>query len=192
MSRIIRLLDFFFASFGILILSPLFLLLIIFGMLDTGYPIFTQERLGKSKKVFILYKFRSMKLNTKQAPTHLINSASITRYGSFLRRSKLDELPQLWNVFIGDMSFVGPRPALADQIQVITAREKYHVLDFKPGITGLAQIKRIDMSNPDTLASLDAEMMKNITLKKYFYYIVLTVTGAGSGDVAAINRANKN
>jgi lipopolysaccharide/colanic/teichoic acid biosynthesis glycosyltransferase len=178
----IRLFDFFFALFGLIILSPILFVLIIIGYFDTGSPFFVQERVGKNKKAFKLVKFRSMFVNTKSVATHLASSSSITKHGKFLRASKLDELPQLWNVFIGDMSLVGPRPNLFNQEELINERDNLGVYQIKPGITGLAQINNIDMSTPKLLAKTDAEMMQHYSVQKYFTYIISTVMGKGSGD----------
>lgn len=128
-----------------------------------------------------------MNLNTTQLPTHLINSTAVTPYGSFLRRYKLDELPQLINVLLGDMSLVGPRPNLLNQHDLILEREKRGVYSVKPGITGLAQINEIDMSTPELLANTDAKMINSLDLSMYFSMIVQTVFGKGFGD-----RVNKN
>jgi len=178
----IRLFDFFFALFGLIVLSPILFVLIIIGYFDTGSPFFMQERVGKNKKAFKLVKFRSMFVNTKSVATHLASSSSITKHGKFLRASKLDELPQLWNVFIGDMSLVGPRPNLFNQEELINERDNLGVYQIKPGITGLAQINNIDMSTPKLLAKTDAEMMQHYSVQKYFTYIISTVMGKGSGD----------
>lgn len=177
-----RLLDFIFSLFGILVLWPIGLTVYILGLFDTGSPIFKQERVGKNKKPFILLKFRTMAVNTKSVATHLASSNSVTKLGSFLRKSKLDELPQLINVLKGDMSLVGPRPNLFNQEELIKERSEKKVYNFLPGITGLAQINEIDMSTPKKLAKVDAEMLESMTLKKYFYYIFATVGGKGSGD----------
>ena len=114
-----RILDVIFSFFGLLIISPIILVLLIIGMFDTGSPLFRQERVGVNKKPFFLLKFRSMHLNTQAVATHLVQVSSITKWGSFLRKSKLDELPQLFNVLVGDMSFVGPRPNLFNQLELI-------------------------------------------------------------------------
>jgi O-antigen biosynthesis protein WbqP len=178
----IRLLDFLFAFLGLFLLSPILVLLIILGYLDNGSPIFKQERVGKNMKPFRLYKFRSMNVNTKSVATHLASSNSITKLGKFLRASKLDELPQLFNVLIGDMSLVGPRPNLFNQHELIEYRSKRGVYDFRPGITGLAQIQRVDMSTPELLAEIDSEMTSNLSLLLYVKLIILTIVGKGSGD----------
>ena len=178
----IRIFDFLFSLLGILFLFPIFIGLIIVGFLDTKAPIFAQERVGKHKKPFKLYKFRSMHVNTKSVATHLANNSSVTKYGAFLRKSKLDELPQLFNVLLGDMSLVGPRPNLFNQEELILERENSGVYNVVPGITGEAQINKIDMSTPKLLAETDAVMTQNLTFKKYIYYIVVTVLGKGAGD----------
>jgi lipopolysaccharide/colanic/teichoic acid biosynthesis glycosyltransferase len=107
-----RFFDFVFSLLGLIILSPIILVLFIIGLFDTGSPLFRQERLGLNQKPFHLMKFRSMHVNTHAVATHLVQFSAITKWGSFLRKSKLDELPQLFNVLVGDMSFVGPRPNL--------------------------------------------------------------------------------
>ena len=178
----IRFFDILFSFLGILILSPILFGLIIFGYFDTGSPIFRQERIGKVKKPFYLMKFRSMHVNAPSVATHLASASSITRYGSFLRRSKLDELPQLWNVLMGDMSLVGPRPNLFNQTELIEERGNRGVYDLRPGITGLAQIQKIDMSTPQLLAETDAMMISQLNIFYYFKYIFLTVFGNGFGD----------
>jgi len=178
----IRFFDILFSFFGLLLLSPFILVLSLIGLFDTGSPIFTQERVGKYKKPFQLYKFRSMHIHTQSVATHLANSSSITKYGSFLRKSKLDELPQLFNVLLGDMSLVGPRPNLFNQEELIIERDKRGVYNVVPGITGEAQIYKIDMSTPVLLAETDAKMVKNRSFKNYLYYIIVTVFGKGSGD----------
>jgi O-antigen biosynthesis protein WbqP len=177
-----RILDIFFSSLGLFILSPVIFILWIIGFFDTGSSIFTQERVGKHKKLFKLFKFRSMHVNTKSVATHLASASSITPFGSFLRKSKLDELPQLWNVFIGDMSLVGPRPNLFNQEELIHERDSRGVYSVRPGITGLAQINKIDMSTPQLLAQTDAKMIQELNTLGFFKYIFLTVFGKGFGD----------
>jgi O-antigen biosynthesis protein WbqP len=177
-----RIFDILFSFFGLVLLSPILIVLIIIGYFDTGFPIFLQERVGKGMKPFRLMKFRSMHINAPSVATHLANASSITTFGSFLRKSKLDELPQLLNVFVGDMSLVGPRPNLFNQEELIHERDSRGIYSFRPGITGLAQINKIDMSTPQLLAETDAIMTQNLTFQKYIYYIVVTVLGKGSGD----------
>ena len=177
-----RIFDIIFSFIGLLLLSPVLFILIILGYFDTGSPIFRQERVGIGMKPFRLMKFRSMNINAPSVATHLASAASITPFGSFLRKSKLDELPQLWNVLMGDMSLVGPRPNLLNQEELITERDTRKVYSIRPGITGLAQINKIDMSTPKLLAETDAQMVQSFSIIKYFYYIIVTVLGKGSGD----------
>lgn len=178
----IRFFDFIFSFFGLLFLSPVMLVLYIIGLFDTGSPVFVQERVGKGKKPFNLYKFRTMEVNTKSVATHLSSSSSVTKFGSFLRKSKLDELPQLINVLKGDMSLVGPRPNLFNQTELIEERDSRGVYSAVPGITGLAQINEVDMSTPEKLAQMDAEMLRSLSVNDYFKYIFATVGGKGQGD----------
>lgn len=178
----IRIVDIILSIFGILLLSPIILVLFIVGLFDTGSPLFSQERVGLFQKPFRLLKFRSMHKNTQAVATHLVNRSAITKWGAFLRSSKLDELPQLFNVFRGDMSFVGPRPNLFNQTELIEERAKRDVYSFRPGITGLAQINKIDMSTPKLLAETDEKMLLNLNLINYFRYVFLTIFGNGFGD----------
>ncbi|WP_415231011.1 sugar transferase [Psychromonas sp.] len=178
----IRTLDFMMAFFGLLITFPILLIVTIIGYFDTGSPIFIQERVGKNKRPFNLIKFRTMSVDTQSVASHLASTASITKLGSFLRKSKLDELPQLINVLKGEMSFVGPRPNLFNQVELIAERDSRGVYDVLPGITGLAQVNTIDMSTPKLLAETDQKMIQTITIKKYLQYIIKTATGSGSGD----------
>jgi O-antigen biosynthesis protein WbqP len=177
-----RIFDILFSLFGILILSPIMVLLLTIGFFDTGSPVFRQERVGINQKPFYLFKFRSMHINAPSVATHLASVHSITPFGRFLRRSKLDELPQLLNVFMGDMSLVGPRPNLFNQTELIEERQKRGVYVIRPGITGLAQINKIDMSTPILLADTDAMMIAQLNVWYYFKYISLTVFGKGFGD----------
>lgn len=170
----IRLFDFLFSFLGLIVLLPILILLWIIGILESGSPLFKQERVGYNQKLFILFKFRTMHKDTKSVPTHRVNNLMVTKFGFFLRRSKLDELPQLYNVLIGDMSLVGPRPCLVNQKKLISERKKRGVFKAKPGITGLAQISGITMKNPTLLAKTDMKMVRQLNFFYYFYYIVLT------------------
>lgn len=178
----IRIFDVSFSIIGLFLGIPFFLLIICLGMLDTGAPLFMQKRVGRYKKPFVLVKFRTMKKNTEEAATHLVQASSVTRMGGFLRKTKLDELPQLWNVLKGDMSLVGPRPNLFNQHALIAERERLGVYDVRPGITGLAQIRGVDMSVPELLAEVDAKMIQELSLQNYFVLIFQTVIGKGGGD----------
>ena len=177
-----RIFDILFSFFGILILNPIILLLLIIGLFDTGSPLFRQQRVGVNQKPFYLLKFRSMHIHAPSVATHLASATAITPFGGFLRKSKLDELPQLLNVLLGDMSLVGPRPNLFNQTELIEERQKRGVYGIRPGITGLAQIQKIDMSTPQLLAETDAKMIKHLNVWNYFKYIFLTVFGKGFGD----------
>ena len=177
-----RIFDILISFIGLVILFPILVILIIIGCFDTGSPIFRQERVGKGKQPFHLMKFRSMHVNAPSVATHLASASSITPFGSFLRKSKLDELPQLWNVLVGDMSLVGPRPNLFNQEELIHERDSRGVYSVRPGITGLAQINKIDMSTPQLLAETDAKMILALNTLGYFKYILLTVYGKGFGD----------
>lgn len=179
---LIRLLDITFALCGLVFGFPVLVVLTIIGLFDTGSPIFRQVRVGRHKKPFTLVKFRTMKPDTAHVASHLASASAITPFGGFLRKSKLDELPQLWNVLWGDMSLVGPRPCLFNQEELIAEREQRGVLNARPGITGLAQVNEIDMSTPVLLAETDAQMLQSLTLADYFKYIFMTVAGKGSGD----------
>ena len=178
----LRILDFFIALFGLVFALPFFIILFITGLFDTGSPLFMQERVGRNKKPFTLVKFRTMTVDTASVASHLASTASITPFGGFLRKTKLDELPQLWNVLKGEMSLVGPRPGLFNQQELTQAREAKNIYNVRPGITGLAQVNEIDMSTPELLAETDAKMISTLSLKHYFIYILKTVTGSGSGD----------
>lgn len=123
-----------------------------------------------------------MKPGTASVASHLADGSSITGWGRFLRRTKLDELPQLWNVLKGEMSLVGPRPCLPNQTELIFERAQRGVFVARPGITGLAQVQGIDMSNPQRLAEVDAEMLRDFSVADYFRYIFLTALGRGAGD----------
>ena len=178
----IRCFDFIFSLLGLVVGLPVLIVITLIGTFDTGSPIFRQERVGKNKKAFVLVKFRTMKKDTASVASHLASSASITKFGRFLRRTKLDELPQLWNVLKGEMSLVGPRPGLFNHEELTQVRDAKGVFNVRPGITGLAQVNEIDMSTPELLAETDAKMIRTLNIKSYFQYILMTVTGKGSGD----------
>ncbi|ELV8750494.1 sugar transferase [Vibrio vulnificus] len=178
----IRLLDFLAAFFGLLFLWPILVVVTVIGLFDTGSPIFVQERVGRNRKPFKLIKFRTMSVETQSVASHLASTSSITKLGAFLRKTKIDELPQLINVLKGEMSLVGPRPNLFNQEELIKERDALGVYNVLPGITGLAQVQNIDMSTPQLLAKTDREMIDTLTIKNYFKYIIMTVTGSGSGD----------
>jgi lipopolysaccharide/colanic/teichoic acid biosynthesis glycosyltransferase len=179
---LIRILDIFISLAGIIFTLPAMIVIGIVVYFDTGSPLFFQSRVGKNQKQFTLIKFRTMALNTPSVGTHLVNPESITKIGRFLRRTKLDELPQLLNVLPGHMSLVGPRPCLPNQTILIDEREQRDVFVVRPGITGLAQINDVDMSTPSKLAYYDQKMINEMSLKPYANLIFSTVLGKGRGD----------
>lgn len=178
----LRLLDVVLSVPGILAALPLMLAIYTIGLADTGSPLFRQIRVGRRRQPFMLIKFRTMRPGTASVATHLADVSAVTSFGSFLRRTKLDELPQLWNVLKGDMSLVGPRPCLPNQHELIRERQLRGVFDVRPGITGLAQVQGIDMSTPVLLAETDARMIKTLSPTSCFRYIILTALGRGAGD----------
>ena len=179
---LIRSLDFVFSLIGLVLGAPVLLLVTLIGFFESGSPVFFQQRVGRHKRPFTLVKFRTMRRNTASVASHLASAEAVTPFGRFLRRTKLDELPQLWNVLKGEMSLVGPRPCLFSQPELIGERERRGVYEARPGITGLAQVSNIDMSTPVLLAETDAKMLQELTLATYFRYIFMTVTGKGAGD----------
>lgn len=179
----LRVFDFLFSLLGLILGCPVLLTIYLIGLFETGSPIFRQVRVGRDQKPFMLIKFRTMHPDTASVASHLVDSSAITSWGAFLRRKKLDELPQLWNVIKGEMSLVGPRPCLLNQTELINERALRMVFNARPGITGLAQINNIDMSMPKLLAEKDALMLKELTVFNYFKYIFMTIGGKGAGDV---------
>lgn len=177
-----RVFDVVFAAVGLVLGWPLLLLIALIGLWDTGSPLFRQQRVGRFQKPFMLVKFRTMRPGTASVATHLASASAITPFGHFLRRTKLDELPQLWNVLKGEMSLVGPRPCLFNQQELIEERANRGVFDARPGVTGLAQVNGIDMSTPALLAETDARMLASLDVAAYLRYIAMTVVGKGAGD----------
>ncbi|ELA91641.1 sugar transferase [Enterococcus faecium] len=188
--------DFLLSLAGIIVLSPILLILCLAIKIDSKGPvIFKQKRVGKNKTHFYIYKFRTMKVDTpKETPTHLLSNPDffITRVGKFLRKTSLDELPQLFNILKGDMAVIGPRPALWNQYDLIEERDKYHANDIRPGLTGLAQISGRDELEIDYKARLDGQYTANITpwmdLKCFFGTIISVfksegVVEGGTGSV---------
>jgi lipopolysaccharide/colanic/teichoic acid biosynthesis glycosyltransferase len=158
----IRWIDILTSFFGLLLGAPVLAILLVIGWFDTRAPLFRQERVGRHQEPFVLVKFRTMRPDTESVATHLADVSAVTAFGRFLRRTKLDELPQLWNVLRGEMSLVGPRPCLFNQEELIAARAARRVFNARPGITGLAQVQGIDMSTPELLARTDAEDRKSV------------------------------
>ena len=159
-----RFFDLFFAFFGLTLLSPILLLIWVVGWFENRSPLFLQERVGRHKQPFVLVKFRTVRPDTASVATHLADASAITPFGRILRRTKLDELPQLWNVLRGEMSLVGPRPCLFNQQELIAERDVLGVFEALPGITGLAQVQGIDMTAPALLARTDAAMLSSLGL----------------------------
>ena len=178
-----QVLDVFLSLIGLVFLSPLIIaVFLLSNIFQAGSPLFTQRRVGRDEKLFTLIKFRTMRPESASLGTHEMDPNQVTVWGKILRKSKFDELPQLWNVLRGEMSLVGPRPCLPNQTALIAARKNLGVFTVRPGITGLAQIQGIDMSTPELLAITDAKMIRTMSLGSYFKYIVLTVFGWGRGD----------
>lgn len=145
-----------------LLIFPILLCISFLILFEDGLPIlFKQERIGKNKKIFTIYKIRTMKNNAPQLGTHAVSESFFLKIGKFIRKIKLDEFPQLINVIIGDINLVGPRPGLVTQKILLEERDKNNVFNIKPGVTGLAQILGYDMSNPKKLSKIDNIYMKN-------------------------------
>lgn len=163
-----RLIDVIISAVAIVLLSPILLVIVIAIKLDSKGPVlFKQKRVGKGKKYFQIYKFRSMYVDApSDMPTHLLKdpTAMITKVGGFLRKTSLDELPQLFNILKGEMSIIGPRPALWNQYDLIEERDKYGANDIRPGLTGWAQINGRDELEIDVKAKLDGEYVKRVNL----------------------------
>lgn len=182
-----RLMDIVLSGIGIILLLPVFLIIIISIKLDSSGPVFfRQKRFKRNRKIFSILKFRTMKTDTpKDVPTHLLGDATsyITRVGRVLRQTSLDELPQLFNIFIGDMSIIGPRPALYNQLDLMDERDKYGANDIRPGLTGWAQINGRDELPIDVKAAYDGEYVKNLgfmfDLKCFFKTIVKVLKRSG-------------
>ena len=171
----IRCFDFIFSLIGLIFLSPLLVFIFSIGLIENGSPLFVQSRVGYNLKAFSLIKFRTMPFVVRSVGTHLIKDIKLSSFGYFLRRTKIDEIPQLLNVFLGDMSLVGPRPCLFNQKKLVNERKKRGVFKVRPGITGLAQISGINMKTPTILAKTDQKMIKDMSLYNYFYYIFKTI-----------------
>ena len=171
----IRCFDFFFSLIGLIFLLPLLTFIFFIGLIDNGSPIFIQRRVGQNLQSFLLIKFRTMPVGVRSVGTHLIKNIKLSSFGSFLRKTKIDETLQLINVLIGDMSLVGPRPCLYNQKKLISERKKRGVFRVRPGITGFAQINGIDMKTPTLLSKADQKMIKNMSIYNYFYYIFKTI-----------------
>ena len=182
-----RCIDITLSLAGLILASWLYLIIIIAILIDDPGPVFfTQKRVGKNKKFFNLYKFRSMKMSTPHdIPTHLLENPEkyITRVGRFLRKSSLDEIPQLWNILKGDMSVIGPRPALWNQDDLIEERDKYSANDIRPGLSGWAQINGRDELAIEDKAKLDGEYVQKMSFqfdcRCFFGTAISALRGAG-------------
>ena len=181
-----RLLDVAAALAGLIVGSPLLLLCAIAIKASSPGPvIFAQERVGRGERRFTCYKLRTMYVATPHKASHEVSAAAVTPVGAFLRKVKLDELPQLVNVLRGEMSLVGPRPCLPSQTELIEARREAGVYALRPGITGVAQVQGVDMSQPARLAALDATYLGKAGLWTDLHILLLTVAGRGNGDRVA-------
>lgn len=192
-----RLLDLILSLLGLIILSPIFLILIVLIKIDSKGPVFfKQKRVGINKTHFNILKFRTMNIDTpKDTPTHLLENPDqyITRMGKFLRKTSLDELPQIWNIVVGEMSIIGPRPALWNQYDLIDERDKYGANNVFPGLTGWAQINGRDELPIDVKAKLDGEYVQNMSFSmdvKCFFGTIVSVfkrDGVVEGGTGALN-----
>lgn len=180
---LIRLLDLCAAIFGGIVALPVIVIAGLFVRAGSPGPaLFRQERVGRHQKPFICYKLRTMAEGTRAAGTHEVSAAAVTPLGRTLRRLKLDELPQLWNVLKGEMSLVGPRPCLPVQTELVEARRVRGVYEVRPGVTGRAQVIGLDMSTPVELAEEDAIWARHPRVVDYIRLVFLTVAGRGQGD----------
>ena len=180
---LIRAIDLIGAGVGLVVAWPVILgLIIAVRATSPGPGLFAQPRLGRGERPFTCYKIRTMSVGTASAGTHEVSAAAVTPLGRGLRRLKLDELPQLWNVLVGEMSLVGPRPGLLNQYELREARRTRGIFNVRPGVTGPGQVAGVDMSEPVRLAALDATFADEPTVAAYFKYILLTVMGHGQGD----------
>lgn len=178
-----RAFDLTLASFGLPVAVPVILVcMVAIRLTSPGPVILRQVRIGRHEQPFICFKLRTMHAGTRLAPSHETPATAVTPLGAWLRRLKLDELPQLWNIIRGEMSFVGPRPCLPSQSELIAARRERGLYALRPGITGVAQVAGIDMSDPERLAAADAEYLEGGSILLDLRLILSTLTGAGRGD----------
>lgn len=185
-SKIKRGMDFCLSLLGIIVLFPLFVLIVVLIKVDSPGPIlFKQKRVGIHKRHFNILKFRTMLIDTpKDTPTHMLEDPDkwITKVGKFLRKTSLDELPQIFNILIGEMAIFGPRPALWNQYDLIEERDKYGANDIMPGLTGWAQINGRDELPIDVKAKLDGEYVKKMGLKMDTKCFLKTITAVVKSD----------
>ena len=171
-----RIIDITASAAGLLLLAPVVVLAMIAVRLETpGAALFRQTRLGRGQQSFTLYKIRSMHTGVKNEATHMMPASATTRVGAVLRATKIDEIPQLLNVIMGHMSLVGPRPCLPSQLALISARDRRGICDVRPGITGLAQVRGIDMSDPERLAAVDQEYVESASMTGDLKLIAATI-----------------
>lgn len=173
---VLRIIDLLLALVALPICLVLcFILCLTTIFVDGVNPIFVQVRVGRFKRPFKVFKLRTLCRSTVEMPSHQLSSRMLLKVGKFYRRYKLDELPQILNVILGEMSFVGPRPCLPTQHELIKLREKAHLFDVRPGITGLSQVRGIDMSEPTELTMTDCKSVQNMNLIIYFELLVATL-----------------
>lgn len=181
-----RLIDILISIVGVIVLSPILLVLaIIIKCTSKGPVFFKQDRIGKNKEIFKILKFRTMRIDTpKDTPTHMLDNPDqyITSVGKFMRKTSLDEMPQIFNIISGKMSIIGPRPALWNQDDLVAERDKYNANDVRPGLTGLAQISGRDELEIPVKAKLDGEYVKNITLGNDISLFFKTITSVLKSD----------
>jgi len=178
-----RLFDLILSAVLLVLLGPIMVVVAVLVRLDSKGPaLFIQTRLGLNKRPYRMYKFRTMASDTPDVATHEAPRNAITKVGGILRKTKLDELPQLINVIKGEMSFVGPRPCLPNQERLVELREAEGVFEIKPGITGIAQVQGVAMDEPERLAQLDGAYKQNQNFLGDLRLMVQTVLGAGQGD----------
>lgn len=184
-----RVFDIAVASCVLVALAPVIVLAMLAVRLESPGPaIFRQTRIGRQGWHFTMYKLRSMRTGTDEVPTHRVDPASLTRAGRIMRRLRIDELPQLVNVLLGDMSLVGPRPCLPSQTDLIVARWGEGVFAVKPGITGLAQVNGVDMSQPARLAAVDGHYVRTRSFAGDLRLLLATVAGLrGHEDHVGVN-----
>ena len=194
--KVKRVLGIFLSSLGIVILSPVFIILIIAIKLESRGPVlFKQKRIGIHKKHFNILKFRTMKIDTpRDTPTHLLENPEqyITKIGKFMRKTSLDELPQIFNIFAGQMSVIGPRPALWNQYDLIEERDKYGANDVPPGLTGWAQINGRDELPIKLKAKLDGEYTEKMGLRMDAICFFGTISSVLKSDGVVEGDSQKN
>lgn len=184
-----RTFDLLAAAAGLVVLCPFVVLaMLVIRLTSPGSSIFTQTRIGRSGLPFECYKLRTMWTGTADLPSHEVGDGALTSIGAFLRRTKFDEIPQLYNVVRGEMSLVGPRPCLPMQTELIQARKNHGALDVRPGVTGLAQVQGVDMSDPERLAAIDGQYVRSQSFMGDLSLILQTVIGAGRGTDAVRSR----